>query len=78
MRSTICSASELEYYLTNKSSTFVKIENENNLKKDMWNETSKFLCSINAKRFTDLSTSFANDFKLPSNIKDVCIKLDHK
>lgn len=69
MRSTICSEMQLEYYLTNKSINFVTISDKNS---NIWSETSKFLCSINAKRFTDLSSSFASDFVLPTNIKDVC------
>jgi hypothetical protein len=68
MRKTICSDTELEYFLTNKSSSFVTIHDKN---KNIWLETSKFLCSINTRKFTDLSTSFASDFVLPTNIKDV-------
>ena len=52
----------------NKSLSFVTIHDKNN---NIWLETSKFLCSINARKFTDLSSSFASDFILPTNIKDV-------
>ena len=46
MRKTICSDKELEYFLTNKSLSFVTIHDKNN---NIWLETSKFLCSINAE-----------------------------
>ena len=72
MRSTVCSETELDYYLTNKSLKYVQINDEGNKNNNLWPETSKFLCTLNAKRFTDLTSSFANDFILPNNVKEVC------
>lgn len=69
MRRTICSAGELEDLIKNKISQFIYVDDRD--KQDFWAQTSKFVCGLSTNSFINLSNTFANEFELPENIRNI-------
>lgn len=68
MRQIVCNESNLSSFVSKELSKYVQIKSGSS---NLWSDTSAFLCNLSPRRLTDLSNSFANDFALPKNIREV-------